>query len=68
MKMFYTFILTVVFTQFAVAQSAKQLTDKEAREYTTENIFANCNSAMACESNWFKDLPAKPFVWPAVVK
>jgi pectinesterase len=47
---------------------AKQLTDKEAKEYTTENIFANYNSMMPGETTWFKDMPAKPFVWPSVVK
>jgi pectinesterase len=47
---------------------AKQLTDKEAKEYSVENIFLNCNNAMAGETSWFKDSPVKPFVWPAAVK
>lgn len=41
---------------------AKQLTDKEAKEYTLENIFCNVNPQ---ESNWFKPAQAKPFVWSA---
>ncbi len=32
---------------------SKQLTDKEAKEYTLENIFSNCNSLVEQESKWF---------------
>lgn len=42
---------------------AKQLTDKEAKEYTLENIFFNANAPQ--ELNWFKQVVAKPFEWPA---
>jgi pectinesterase len=43
---------------------AKQLTDKEAKEYSLENIFFNANAPQ--ESSWFKQIDAKPFEWPAV--
>ena len=46
------------------ASWAKQLTDKEAKEYTLENIFFNAYAPQ--ESNWFKQTAAKPFEWPAV--
>ncbi|HEY6504440.1 MAG TPA: pectinesterase family protein [Chitinophagaceae bacterium] len=44
---------------------SKQLTDKEAKEYTIENIFAAANSVTVLESDWFQQIPTKPFEWPA---
>jgi pectinesterase len=43
---------------------SKQLSDKEAKEYTIENIFANANSTAPGDVSWFKDIPSIPFVWP----
>lgn len=43
---------------------SKQLTDKEAKEYTVENIFSNANSIVQQESNWFQKIPDMPFNWP----
>jgi pectinesterase len=43
---------------------SKQLTDKEAKEYTVENIFASVNSIIPSESNWFQKIRQKPFEWP----
>jgi pectinesterase len=43
---------------------AKQLSDKEAKEYTIENIFANSNSSVQDNSDWFKNIPPKAFEWP----
>lgn len=43
---------------------AKQLNDKEVKNYTIENIFSNCNSSVVDESSWFQQVTAKPFVWP----
>lgn len=51
-------------TRFRVPWS-RQLTDKEAKEYTVENIFLNCNSSTTDEDNWFKNIPSIPFEWPA---
>jgi pectinesterase len=42
---------------------SKQLTDKEAKEYSLENILFNANAPQ--ETNWFKQTDAKPFQWPA---
>lgn len=42
---------------------SKQLGDKEAKEYTVENIFSNENS-IARDSDWFKNIPLTPFEWP----
>jgi pectinesterase len=43
---------------------SKQLTDKEAKEYTLENIFANTISAAGSKNlNWFQQIPS-PFNWP----
>jgi pectinesterase len=47
---------------------SKQLTDKEAKEYTIENIFAPANSTTAPESNWFLQIRSKQFEWPAKPK
>jgi pectinesterase len=42
---------------------AKQLIDKEAKEYSLENIFFNANAPQ--EPIWFKQTEARPFQWPA---
>lgn len=44
---------------------SKQLTDEEAKDYTVENIFANCNSTVPGSSNWFEQNAVKTFAWPA---
>jgi pectinesterase len=41
----------------------KKLTDKEAKEYTVENIFKTANSSPE-DTAWFKNLEAKKFEWP----
>lgn len=46
---------------------SKQLSDKEAKEYTVENIFSNENSIVR-DSDWFKTIPSTPFEWPAKTK
>ena len=43
----------------------KKLTDKEAKEYTVENIFKTVNSSPE-DAGWFKNLQPKPFEWPAI--
>ncbi|MDP4261713.1 MAG: pectinesterase family protein [Bacteroidota bacterium] len=43
---------------------SKQLTDKEAKEYTVENIFAAANPAGPGESDWFRQIRSKQFGWP----
>ena len=43
---------------------SKQLSEKEAKEFTLENIFSNNNSGIQQESNWFSNLRSKPFEWP----
>jgi len=40
---------------------SKQLSDKEAKEYSVENIFSNCNSSAPQESNWFQTIRTKAF-------
>jgi pectinesterase len=47
---------------------SKQLTDKEAKEYTVESIFATANSTIPSESNWFQKIRSKAFEWPAAQK
>jgi pectinesterase len=47
---------------------SKQLTDKEAKDYTLENIFFTANSSTPPESNWFQQIRTKPFEWPPVQK
>lgn len=42
---------------------AKQLSDKEAKAYTLENIFAN-SSLLPENSGWFETIRTKPFEWP----
>jgi pectinesterase len=41
---------------------SKQLTDKEAREYTLEKIFEPCDHSLPGESTWYRH-PSKPFLW-----
>lgn len=50
------------------ASWSRQLTDKEAKEYTFENIFANLNNTAARDINWFQQNQTKPFEWPAAKK
>jgi pectinesterase len=43
---------------------AKQLSDKEAKEYTVENILTSDNSTAPDDPSWCKAIPSIPFVWP----
>ncbi|MBL7737833.1 MAG: pectinesterase [Chitinophagaceae bacterium] len=43
---------------------SKQLNDKEAKDYTLENIFASANPSMPREADWFTQIRTKPFEWP----
>lgn len=43
---------------------SKQLSDKEAKEYTVENILLNANSTVQDDANWFKQIPLASFDWP----
>jgi pectinesterase len=45
---------------------SKQLSDKEAKEYTIANIFSNCNSTVPDEPHWFQASNPKPFLWPVI--
>lgn len=47
---------------------SKQLTDKEAKLYTVENIFAAANLVTTPENSWFQQIPTKEFVWPTQSK
>ncbi|MBC7889462.1 MAG: pectinesterase [Ferruginibacter sp.] len=47
---------------------SKQLTIKEAKEYTLENIFSNCNAVALQSADWFNHPGSKPFEWPAAKK
>jgi pectinesterase len=42
---------------------SKQLTDKEAKQYTAENIFSN-TSVGTEDHRWFQTIQIKPFEWP----
>lgn len=44
---------------------SKQLSDKEAKEYTLENIFSNCNTTVQQDSQWFQQIRTNAFEWPA---
>lgn len=44
---------------------SKQLNDKEAKEYSIENIFSNCNGTVQQDSQWFQQIRTKAFEWPA---
>ena len=43
---------------------SKLLTDKEAEEYTLENIFSATNPLLPQETTWFLPSEPKPFQWP----
>ncbi|MGK2862229.1 MAG: pectinesterase family protein [Chitinophagaceae bacterium] len=43
---------------------SNQLTDKEAKEYTLENVFTNCNQHALAEFDWFKNIRSRSFEWP----
>jgi pectinesterase len=43
---------------------SKQLTDKEANEYTRENILGNSYVKLFQEMDWFQHIRTKPFEWP----
>jgi pectinesterase len=43
---------------------SNQLSDKEAKEYSVQNIFATVNAAASQETGWFQHLRTKPFEWP----
>lgn len=43
---------------------SKQLTEKEAKEYTVENIFSNLSSAPVSGNEWFQQIRSKAFEWP----
>jgi len=47
---------------------SKQLSEKDVKEFTPENILSNNNSGIQTESNWFSSLKSKPFEWPATKK
>jgi pectinesterase len=47
---------------------SRQLSDREAKEYTVENIFSNDNSNVQDDVNWFKNIPSIPFEWPVKTK
>lgn len=43
---------------------SKQLTEKEASDYTAENIFNTLNASMPQETKWFNEIRTKQFEWP----
>jgi len=43
---------------------SKQLSDKEAAEYTPGNIFNNCNPTGRQDNSWFLNIESNPFQWP----
>lgn len=47
---------------------SKQLTDKEAKLYTVENIFAAANLVTTPENSWYQQIPNKEFMWPTQSK
>jgi len=47
---------------------SKQLSEKEAREYSLENIFLPENLNAPPEPGWFQQIRTKPFEWPAEKK
>lgn len=44
---------------------SKQLSDKEADQYTPGNIFSLENLLFSSTNDWFKNIPDKKFEWPA---
>src|SRR5215211_3330128 len=47
---------------------SKQLSDKDAKDFTLENIFTNNNSSVQQDVNWFSNFLSKPFEWPTTKK
>ena len=45
---------------------SKLLTDKEAKDYSLENIFSGTNPALPQEATWFLPTEPKLFQWPAI--
>jgi pectinesterase len=43
---------------------SKQLTDKEAKDYTLENIFAATSIVTTPQADWHQAIRTKPFEWP----
>lgn len=43
---------------------SRQLTELEAKAYTPENIFSNCDNIVPANTAWFKKMAPTPFVWP----
>lgn len=41
-----------------------QLTDKQAKEYTLENIFGESRTDTQTDLDWFQHIRTKPFEWP----
>ena len=46
------------------ANWTKQLTDKEAKEYTIKNIFSEGNTRAPAKTNWYEQTKINEFVWP----
>lgn len=46
---------------------ARQLSEREAREYTVENIFSNA-AQVPQDAGWFQSIRTKAFEWPAAKK
>ena len=46
------------------ADWSKQLTGKEAKLYTLENIFTPATSPAITASNWFQQIRTNKFMWP----
>jgi pectinesterase len=47
---------------------SRQLSDKEAKDYTLETIFSTNNSTVQQDANWFQNVSSKPFEWPVTKK
>ncbi|MDB5201096.1 MAG: pectinesterase [Ferruginibacter sp.] len=41
-----------------------QLSAKQVKLYTLENIFARCVDVAPVDANWYKNLSMQPFTWP----
>lgn len=46
------------------ASWSRQLTDREAGQYTLENIFSLDNLKSSADAGWFEHIPEKKFEWP----
>jgi pectinesterase len=44
----------------------RQLTEKEAKDFTVENIFATTNATIPQDASWFLQSRTKQFEWPPV--